>query len=623
MNNSSISGQVLDRIPALSALSALLTKITGIIGGLALFVNVIVVFLSVIARYAFHSPLEWAEEVARALMITLVFFGVATADGNGSNTGIDLVIHYLPPKLRGYVVHLTKWAMVFVAFGLTRASWDLVNMSMSQTSENGMPLALFHIPVFIGAAVMSVNALTYALRESAGLVFRSLGVFVLLFAAGYGFYRALPDFMSLSAVLMLICFVVGILAGMPIAFTLALSAMVFFISNPTLPFVFFAQQVSAGVDHFVLLAIPFFLLAGGAMEINGMSPRLVEFIVRVMGRFKGGLNLTTILTMAFFSGISGSKTADVAAVGGVLMPAVKRTKQSSEDAAGVFASSAVMAEAIPPCVNLIVMGFVANISIGALFIAGIIPAVFILVLLLITAYFFGSRINIRDAYPVLMPRRQLILGAAVGIIMIVMIGRGVVAGIATSTEISAFAVVYALVVGRLVFRELTLKDTVQLFIRMSAMSGTLLFIVAAAQSLSYALTIEMIPQYCAQYVAEIGSTYGSWLFLVLSVVVLVIFGSVLEGAPALIIFAPILVPIAVQLGYDPLQYGVLMVLSMGFGLFSAPVGQGMYVTCMICGVDMKDVIKPMLKYQAVVMAGILCIAFFPAITTYLPRALGY
>ena len=306
---------------------------------------------------------------------------------------------------------------------------------------------------------------------------------------------------------MFACFFLGIIAGIPIAFTLGLSSMVFFLSNPTLPFVFFAQQVSAGVDHFVLLAIPFFLLAGSAMEINGMSSRLVEFIVRGMGRFKGGLNMTTVLSMAFFSGISGSKLADVAAVGGVLMPAVKRTKQSREDAAGVFAASAVMAESIPPCVNLIVMGFVANISIGALFIAGIVPAVCLLIILLITANIFGKKINVSDAYPVLMPKKQLILGAAVGLLMILMIGRGVVAGIATSTEISAFAVVYAIVVGRIAFRELTLKATIKLFIDMSAMSGMLLFIVASATSLSYALTIEMIPQKCADILVSIGTNH--------------------------------------------------------------------------------------------------------------------
>ena len=179
----------IDKVPAIVSISALLTKFTGVIGGLALFVNVIVVFLSVIARYAFHSPIEWAEEVARALMITLVFFGVATAAGRGSNTGIDLFIHYLPEKARGYIVHLTKWAMTFVSLGLAYASFELVQMSLSQTSENGMPLVIFHIPVFLGAAVMSINALTHALRESVHTVLVTLGIFLVLAGIGYIYYR--------------------------------------------------------------------------------------------------------------------------------------------------------------------------------------------------------------------------------------------------------------------------------------------------------------------------------------------------------------------------------------------------------------------------------------------------
>ncbi|VTN14282.1 Neu5Ac permease [Raoultella terrigena] len=285
-----------------------------------------------------------------------------------------------------------------------------------------------------------------------------------------------------------------------------------------------------------------------------MSTRLVELIVRGMGRFRGGLNMTTVLSMAFFSGISGSKLADVAAVGGVLMPAVRRAKQDGEEAAGVFAASAVMAETIPPCVNLIVMGFVANISIGALFIAGLVPAACLLVLLMIAANRFGGKINVSEAYPVLRPRAQLYLGAAVGLVMIFMIGRGVMMGIATSTEISAFAVIYAIVIGRLAFRELTFKATVKMFIDIAAMSGVLLFIVACATSLSYALTIQMIPQQIAGLLVGIGVEQGAWLFLLLTIVILIIFGAVLEGAPALIIFAPILVPIAVQLGFNPAAF---------------------------------------------------------------------
>ncbi|MBJ9816319.1 TRAP transporter large permease subunit [Citrobacter koseri] len=554
----------------LGRLSRGLTTLTSWAGALVLFINVLVVFASVIWRYALHSPIHWAEEVARALMIALVFFGVATSTGRGGHIGVDLFLRFLPEQVRPYVIHASRWVLFLVSVGLVISSYDLV-----------------------------------------------------LAALGYLKLSLMADPASAAAGLMLICFALGILAGVPIAFTLGMSAMVFFICDPSLPFVFFSQQVAAGVDHFVLLAIPFFLLAGAAMEINGMSTRLVELIVRGMGRFRGGLNMTTVLSMAFFSGISGSKLADVAAVGGVLMPAVRRAKQDSEEAAGVFAASAVMAETIPPCVNLIVMGFVANISIGALFIAGLVPAVCLLILLMIAANRFGGKINVSEAYPVLRPRAQLYLGAAVGLVMIFMIGRGVMMGIATSTEISAFAVIYAIVVGRLAFRELTLKATVKMFIDIAAMSGVLLFIVACATSLSYALTIQMIPQQIAELLVGIGMEQGAWLFLLLTIVILIIFGAVLEGAPALIIFAPILVPIAIQLGFNPLHFGIVMILAMGFGLFSPPIGLGLYTTCAICGVEMKHVIRPMAKYLAVVFIGIIIVAMAPPLTTWLPGLAGY
>lgn len=610
-------------IMILSSLSRFLTKITAGAGALVLFINVVVVFASVIWRYALHSPLHWAEEVARALMIALVFFGVATSTGRGGHIGVDLFLRFLPPHVRPYVVHASRWILFMVSIGLVISSYDLVQAARLQTTETGLPQVIYVIPVFIGSVVMVVAALEHALRERLRVVMLSAVAIAILVAIGYAKLSFMDDPSSAAAVLMLSCFVLGILAGVPIAFTLGMSAMVFFICDPSLPFVFFSQQVAAGVDHFVLLAIPFFLLAGAAMEVNGMSTRLVELIVRGMGKFRGGLNMTTVLAMAFFSGISGSKLADVAAVGGVLMPAIRRAKQDSEEAAGVFAASAMMAETIPPCVNLIVLGFVANISIGALFIAGLVPAACLLVLLLIAANFFGKRISISDAYPILRPRKQLLLGAAVGLIMILMIGRGVVAGIATSTEISAFAVVYALVVGRLAFGELTLKATVKLFVDIAAMSGVLLFIVACATSLSYALTIQMIPQMIADALVAIGFSHGAWLFLILTIVILIIFGAVLEGAPALIIFAPILVPIAVQLGFDPLHFGIVMVLAMGFGLFSPPIGLGLYTTCAICGVEMKNVIRPMLKYLAVVMVGIIVVAMVPTITVWLPRLMGY
>ena len=213
----------------------------------------------------------------------------------------------------------------------------------------------------------------------------------------------------------------------------------------------------SGGANFVLLAIPFFILAGLAMEVNGMSTRLIELLVRMMGRMRGGLNVIMIVATALFSGISGSKLADIAAVGSILMPAVRRTKQDPNEAAGLLACTAVMAETIPPCINIIIFGFVANVSIGGLFLAGLVPAGVLALSLIAVAIVFGTRVDPAVAFAKRRAMLPLLGGGLVALVMVMMIGRGVTSGVATSTEVSAFAVVYAFVVGGLAFRELSLK----------------------------------------------------------------------------------------------------------------------------------------------------------------------
>ena len=612
-----------ERIPFLSALNHGMTQATAYVGAIALFADVLLVFSSIFWRYVLNEPIDWSEEVARALMVTIIFAGAATSMGRGGHIGVDLFLGWLPHRVRVYVAHGSRWILLVVSCGLMLSSFGLLSASLVQTTSTGLPQFIYVVPVVFGAVVMSFVALEHALQANMKEVLVSLLGVAVLGLIGFVVLKTVPGGVSGPGLLMLSCFILGILAGVPIAFTLSISAMSFFVASPFLPFVFFSQQVAAGVDHFVLLAIPFFLLAGAAMEVNGMSTRLVELIVRLMGRMRGGLNMTIVVGMAFFSGISGSKLADIAAVGGVLMPAIRRARQSSKDAAGLFAASAVMAETIPPCVNMIVMGFVANLSIGALFVAGLIPAAALLTLLIIASIVFGKRINVEKAYPVQMPMKQLVIGAGVGLVMVLMIGRGVMAGIATATEISAFAVVYAIIVGRLAFRELTVKATVKLFVDTAAKSGMLLFIVAAATSLSYALTMEMIPQKLAAHLVSLGTDYGPGLFLALSIVMVAVFGAVLEGAPALIIFAPILVPIGVQLGFNPYHYATVLIISMGFGLFAPPIGLGLYATCAVCSVSMKEVIRPMFKYMVIVLIGLFVIGFVPSLTTWLPKAMGY
>jgi tripartite ATP-independent transporter DctM subunit len=281
-----------------------------------------------------------------------------------------------------------------------------------------------------------------------------------------------------------------------------------------------------------------------------------------------------------------------------------------------------MAETIPPCINMIIMGFVANISIAGLFVAGLVPAAVMALALAALAVIVGGKIDPDEAFPQRTPLLALLGGALVALVMVGMIGKGVTSGVATSTEVSAFAVVYALVVGGLAFREMSPRSVARLFMRSASMAGGILFIVAAASSVSFALTIEQIPQLVSGALISFAHHYGSSMFLLLSVLVMVIFGAVLEGAPALIIFGPLLTPIAQQLGVHPLHFGTVMVIAMGLGLFAPPIGLGLFATCAITGTQVRDVAGPMAKYLAVLLVTLILLVLVPSFSLWLPGRFG-
>jgi len=593
------------------------------LAALVLAADVVVVFCSVIWRYFLHSPFDWAEEVARALMGAQVFLGAATTVARAQHVGIDSLRGLLPRHWRPALVQLCHWLIVTVAVALLLSSGALLLDSQGQTTPLGLPQWIYICPVVVGSALMALFGTLSAIDGPAATVWGTLAVGLTVALAVWGWNVLVPALAFTPLVLLTVSFVVSVVAGVPIAFALAFAALLYFLADPTLPMLVYSQQVLSGMDHFVLLAIPFFVLAGLMMEANGMSSRLIELLVRLMGRVRGGLNLIIIAATAFFSGVSGSKLADVAAVGGIIMPAVRRTKQDPDEAAGVLAGSAVMAETIPPCINMIIMGFVANISIGGLFLAGLVPAAFMAFALAAVAYAFGSRIDPEAAFEKRTPLIRLIGGAMVGVVMIGMIGKGVTSGVATSTEVSAFAVVYALIVGGLAFRELTAGGIVRLFVRSASMAGGILFIVAAASGVSFALAIQQIPQQISDSMIRLAHQFGAEIFVLVSTLLMIGFGAILEGAPALIIFGPLLTPIAQQVGVSPLHFGTVMVVAMGLGLFSPPVGLGLFATCAITGTHVKDVARPMAKYLAVLFLALIVLVFLPGFSTWLPRRFGF
>jgi tripartite ATP-independent transporter DctM subunit len=601
-----------------------LLMVTDTVAAGLLAADLAVVIYSVLARSLFNAPVEWADDIARGLMVASSFFGAASALARGENPGVIFFRALLPQAWQTIVDDIGAALVLIVAAYVAFHAIELGWLTAGQTTGSGLPLELTFYPMGLGAVCMTLFAAEIFLKRGWRRVLRAL----VLLAAVVGLFLAgnteMADAMPSSGTLMFVGFALALAGGLPIGFALALAALIFVWVEGSLPGVIFAQQMARGIDNFVLLAIPFFILVGYLMEANGMSVRLIELLQRLVGRMRGGLNVVMVTAMVLFSGISGSKMADVAAVGAVLVPASRKSGHNPGSTVALLAASAVMAETIPPCINLIILGFVANLSIGGLFAAGLLPAALMAAALIAVSILLGKKDAVAPGAPLERGQmRRMWLGAGVSLGLIAMIFIGFKSGFATATEISAFACLYALAVGSLVFRELTPRAACRSFVHAAARAGLVLFIVAAAQSLAFVLTLQQLPHAVAEFMVGLSHHSGIWLFMLLSIAILIVMGSVLEGAAALIIFGPLLVPVAGQLGIAPLHYGVVLVIAMGIGLFAPPLGLGLYGACLIGKVPVEVTVRPMLGYLGLLLACLLVIAFVPDISMILPKLMGY
>jgi len=591
---------------------------------LTLLADLVVVCLSVIYRYVFHDPLQWGDEVARGLLVLLAFLGGAAALAERRHVGIQALLSRLSPDRRAPVEAAGQWVILAVALALTYYAWDYSRTAAEQVTSYGLPQNLFIYPMVLGGAAMSLFAAGHLIEAPARPRALALAGLILLVAVLLAWELYLPDSAPSPLAMLLISFALCLAGGVPIAFALCLCALAFLATDGDIPLAVFAQQAAAGIDNFVLLAIPFFVLTGLAMEVNGMSVRLIELLRRMVGERPGGLGIVTVLSMVLFSGISGSKLADVTAVGTVMIPAMRRSGQDPADGVALLAASAIMAETIPPCINMIILGYVANISIGGLFAAGLVPAGFMAVALIGGVFVLSSKAKPAPLEPSGRTMVQLIGSGIVSLGVIFIIFGGYRSGFATATEVAAFAVFYAIAVGALVFRELTVAKTAKLFVAAATLSGMILFVVAASQTVAFVLTIDQVPQGLAHVLIALAHGHGgSWVFMLVSIALLIIMGAALEGAPALIIFGPLLLPVAQQFGFNPLHYGIVLIIAMGIGLFAPPLGLGLYTSCAVGNVPIEQTARPIAKYLLLMLGCLLVLAFVPELTLAVPRALGF
>lgn len=424
----------------------------------------------------------------------------------------------------------------------------------------------------------------------------------------------------------LVAWFIGLLViGVPIAFVLGIATSVYLVTSGVAPLSAVPQRLFAGLDQFVLMSIPFFIMSGALMNEAQLTSRLVQFANHLVGRWKGGLAQVNVLSSMFFGGITGAATADVAALGPILIPAMEKQGYRRDFATAVTVASSLCGPLIPPSIPMLVYGISSGSSIGALFLAGASPGVAVgVALLALNRYLLRNMALQTEPARTLnwMVRASDFLAsfriALLALLMPVIIVGGVIGGIVTPTESSVVAVVYAMVVG-MAMRTLKLRAMWKLIAAAAITSATIMLIVAAANLLGWVLAFERIPQAVAD--GFLAVTDNRWVFLTLVIVLLLIVGLFLETSGAIIILTPVLLPAALAYGFDPVHFGVILVFGLVIGLLTPPVGLCLFIGCSVGNVTIEQLTKALLPFIGVIFLIYLAFAFVPAASLWLPQLL--
>jgi tripartite ATP-independent transporter DctM subunit len=411
------------------------------------------------------------------------------------------------------------------------------------------------------------------------------------------------------------------MSGVPVGFVLLLATASYLWVTDAPSLVSLPQSMVHGTGNYILLAVPFFIFTGLIMERGGISLRLVRFVETVVGHLRGGLLQVSVVSMYIVSGLSGSKPADVAAVGTVMRDRL-RDRHGAGEGAAVLAASAIMGETVPPSIAMLIVGSITQLSMAALFIGGIVPAAVMAACLMGLIYVRARRAGTPCA-PRAPVRSMLRAGliAVPALLMPVILLVGILAGIATPTEVATFAVLYGLGLAIGVYRAMSWRTLLRTALDTASLTGMLLFIFAASAGFSWSLTVAYVPQ---RLVALLhGMQNSTSIFMVASILLLVVAGVLLEGLPSLNVLAPLLLPIAGKIGVSELHYALVLIIAMGVGGFMPLAGVGFYVCCAIMQTGVEEASRAMVPYLIVILIGLLIVAFVPWFTLFLPHYFGF
>lgn len=581
------------------------------------FVEMVILAAGVTARYVFHAPLVWSDELASILFLWLSMLGSVVALRRGEHMRMTGLVSRVSPGTRALLEALAITAsiaflLMIIPHAIEYAEEESFIVTPALEITNAWRAAA--IPVGMGLMLLAASF----------RLFRFGSLKPVLLAAGLTaalvvlFYLAGPTLKPLGK-LNLIVFFVGVVAlnvfsGVPIAFSFALATFGYLACTTTTPMIVMVGRLDEGMSHLILLAVPLFIFLGALIEMTGMAKAMIQFLASLLGHVRGGLSYVLVGAMYLVSGISGSKIADMAAIAPVLFPEMQKRGAEPGDLVALLSATGAQTETVPPSIVLITIGSVTGVSIAALFTGGLLPA---LVLGLALCIVVRWRYRHEDlSHVARMPKREiakLALIALPAVALPFVIRAAVVEGVATATEVSTIGIVYSVLAGLLLYRQFDWRRIPRMLVDTASLTGAIIFIVGCATAMAWGLTQSGFSHDLAQIMAAVPG--GTWGFLAISIVAFIILGSVLEGIPAIVLFGPLLFPIAKQVGVHEVHYAMVVVFAMGIGLFAPPFGVGYYGACAISKVNPDEGLKYIWGYMAALLIGLVVVAAVPWIST--------
>jgi tripartite ATP-independent transporter DctM subunit len=584
---------------------------------LLVLLETLILLAGVISRYVFNAPLTWSDELASILFLWLAMLGAVIALQRGEHMRLTTFLNMMSPPRRAWVETLSTCVVVLFVGLMLLPSYEhfddqWVILSPALEWHDGMRVAA----IGVGALLMLLISLARLFQRST--LKDAAGCIALIAVLSTAAWFAKPMLMHLGNVNLLIFFVglVGLCValGLPIAFAFGMSTLAYLALTTTTPLTIVVSRMDEGMSHLILLSVPLFVFLGALIAMTGLARAMVDFLAALIGHVRGGLQYVLLGAMYLVSGISGSKAADMAAVAPALFPEMKKRGAQGGDLVALLSASGAMSETIPPSLVLITIGAVTGVSISALFTGGLLPAVVGMVALCVVVYFQSRGEDMSGVAKASGAQVRRALWVALPALALPFVIRTVVVeGVATATEVSTVGVAYTVLAGLFIYRQFDWKRVVPMLVETASLSGAILLIIGCATAMAWALTQSGFSNSLVSLMS--GVPGGKFGFMVVSLLAFVVLGSVLEGIPAIVLFGPLLFPVARALGVNEVHYAMVVIFAMGLGLFAPPFGVGFYAACAIGKVPPEQAFSRVWPHLGALFVALLVIAAVPWIST--------